>query len=151
MTAAGSVIRAADWPPTVAAGDSTTISNITSTTFITGSPVVATTFTAPTSGRVKITVGGGMQNNGATGRVTLAPNVFAGTGPGGTEVLGVASPLRTELTCPTEAASFYYASRSCTLEGLTPGATYYARVMYRVTAGTTGDISRRDIMIRPLS
>ena len=35
-------------------------------------------------------------------------------------------------------------------EGLTPGATYYAQVVYRVSGGATNDISRRRIIVFPL-
>lgn len=150
---AGAKIRAADWPATVSDTDGTSISNITDTTFVTGTPVVAVTFVAPTTGRVLITITGGMRDNTNTNRVVMAPNVFLGTDATGTEVLSTASTLATECTSPGQANAFYYVSRTSLLEGLTAGSTYYARLMYKAETATSAsaDISRREIIVRPTS
>lgn len=147
---AGALIGPGDSPPAAAAGDSTVISNMTSTTFIPGTPVVACTFTAPASGRVKITVGGAMRDDAGLNRVIMAPEVYEGTNASGTLVLGTSNTVLTEVSSPAEATGYYYTSRSSVLDGLTPGATYYARLVRRVTGGSTCDIARRDIIVRPL-
>lgn len=145
---AGAKIRAADFPASVMAQDATEILNISSTTYIAGSPVVATTFVAPTSGRVRIAVGGSAKDG--TNRVFISAQVFLGTSAAGTEIL---APSVTFGGCgfPAESASYMYANRKFPLEGLTPGSTYYARVMYTVTGGSSADISCREIVVIPTS
>lgn len=147
---AGATIKANDRPATAYSTDGTSITNIVSTTFITGTPTVATTFTAPTSGRVLLVVTMGFRDNGGTDRVIAAPNVFLGTDATGTEVLSTASTLETECTSAPEATAFYYVSRTSLLEGLTGGSTYYARLLYKVASGAgTADISRRELLVVP--
>lgn len=148
---AGSTVLAADFPPTVYLLDTTTISNITETTYTVGSPEVGVTFVAPTTGRVKITVGGGLRNNAANSdRIALAPQVFLGTSSG-TEVLAPTVFRGVSSEGIATAGDYAYRGRTTLLEGLTPGSEYYARVMYIKfgTAGSTPDISARDILVEP--
>lgn len=147
---AGATISAAIWPAAVAANDETAINNLASTSFAAGSPVVAVTFTAPSSGRVLITISGGFRDNAGTDRAILAPEVYEGTDALGTLVLGTTTTLETECTSAPEATAFYHVSRTTLLEGLTAGATHYARVMHKAgSGGGTADISRREIIVRP--
>lgn len=146
----GAKIQSGDWPATVSDADPTDILNISSTSFIEGTPVVAVTFTAPTSGKVLITVSSGASDSTVGGRVIVAPNVFLGTNSSGTEVLGTTNTLATERTTPQQATDYTYASRTSLLTGLTAGSTYYARLVYKVSGATTADISYRDIMVRPV-
>lgn len=147
---AGSIIRTNDRPTSSMWAVSTTlISDITSTTPIAGSPVVDLTFTAPTSGRVKLTVGGGMRNNPASGHsVLMAPEVWLGTDATGTLVLSANAEER-GVRSIKDATQFHYYSRRTLLEGLTAGATYYARVLHEVTGGTTCDIAVRELGVVP--
>ncbi|MEU8055720.1 hypothetical protein [Microbispora bryophytorum] len=43
-----------------------------------------------------------------------------------------------------------YVGRTTLLDGLTPGGTYYARVMHKVTGGSTNNyIVARSIIVEP--
>lgn len=147
---AGAKVKAADRPTAVTATDTTAINNITSTTYIPGSPEVGTTFVAPTSGRVVLTVGGGFRDDTAgTNRVHIAPEVYLGTGSAGSSFL--TADVTTRGVGSVGATNFHYRSRTTLLTGLTPGSTYYARIVYKVSGGTTSDIAARDITVVPTS
>lgn len=149
--AAGTTVRALDFPPTVAATDNTSLANLSSTTYAAGTPEVGVTFVAPTTGRVVTTIGAGVRNNSATSdRVFVTVQVFRGSNSSGTEVLapsvtyyGVAS------AAGATTADYQYLSRSQLLDGLTPGTTYYARVMHTVTGGSTCDLNTRTVLVQP--
>jgi hypothetical protein len=148
---AGSTIKGLDTPPTVDAFDNTSIANLTNTTYAEGTPEVGTTFIAPTTGRVSCTIGGGLRNNAATSdRVFLSPQIFLGTDDTGSEFL---APSVARYGCGSSGGSttedYQYLDRESLITGLTPGATYYARVMHVVTGGNTCDIAARSILIKP--
>lgn len=147
---AGSKVRAADTPPAVYAQDISTIADITSTTYISGTPEVGVTFIAPTTGRVKLTVGGSLRNNAANSdRVTLTPQVFV-TNTSGVEFLAP-TVFRGICTDGTQNADYCTYGRTTLLEGLTPGQQYYARVMHAKfgSGGATCDVAMRDILVDP--
>ncbi|SET43624.1 hypothetical protein [Nonomuraea wenchangensis] len=150
----GAKIKAADNPASVWAQDTTEISNISSTSWIAGSPEVGVTFVAPTSGKVLMFVGGSARANTGDDRIQMSANVFLGSNSSGTQIL---SPSVGFTGCGFSAAStsYYYQNRLFHLTGLTPGSTYYARVMYSVvntgTANNAGDISCREIGVSPIS
>lgn len=147
-TLVGAKIQAADLPAAAYAADTTSISNITSTSFIAGSPVNSTTFVAPTSGMVLLSVGLSARDNGGTNRVHLAPEVRVGSAGG---ALVLAADVTTRGTgTPGEAASFIYRSRTTLLTGLTGGTTYYVQTMYKVSGGTTADLQERDVTVCPV-
>lgn len=143
----GAPISAADFPVTKWASDATSNANITSTTFIAGTPSVETTFVAPTSGAVLVSVGLGASDNGGTNRVHIAPEVRVGS-VAGAVVLAADVTTRGAGT-PGEASANAHRSRTTLLTGLTPGTTYYARTMHKVSGGTTADIGVREIVIMP--
>lgn len=150
---AGSKIKALDTPPTVYALDGTVIANIADVTYVTGTPEVGVTFTAPTTGRVTISVGGGLRNNAANAdRIALAPQVFEDDSAG-LEVLAPTVLRGVSSEGIATAGDFAYRGRTSMLDGLTPGQEYYARVMYIKfgTAGSTPDITARDILVEPAS
>lgn len=145
--AAGTRYTALDWPPTVKAISAGTLGSISSTTYTNGSPEIGTTFVAPSSGRVRIITG--LVGNGPTSqRLFLSPQVFLGTSASGTEVMSP-SVDHAVGTITEQTASTSY-ERCTFLDGLTPGATYYARTMHRVTSGTGATASFRGIIIVPL-
>ena len=150
----GTTVKAADFPASVWSQDDTNINDITSTSFIPGSPVVAVTFTAPTSGRVLMFVGGGAMANTGDNRLFMAANVFLGTDATGTEVLS-SSVGFTGCGWSLASTDFYFQTRMFHLPNLIPGATYYARVTYSVTtSGATDgrcDITCREIGVVPVS
>jgi len=147
---AGRPVAAQDFPDAVWAQDATQINNPNNRSFTAGSPQVAVTFTAPTSGRVLLIVGGGV-GNAAGNRIYLAPEVRE-TDASGAVVL---TPSVTNRSFGSDhmAVGFHYGSRESVLEGLTPGKRYFARVMYAVPsdgAGDNADIACRDIGVVPL-
>lgn len=149
---AGRPVRALDYPPAAWAQDATQINNPTNASYITGTPEVSVTFTAPTSGRVLIVVGGGLGNGAAGDRIFLSPEVRL-TNSSGAVVL---SPSVTNRGFGSDiaAGAFHYGSRESVLDGLTPGQLYYAVVKYVVATGDAGastqDIAARDIAVVPL-
>ncbi|MFC7380897.1 hypothetical protein [Sphaerisporangium rhizosphaerae] len=144
-------VKSLDVPPTVANYDDTLITNVASTTYLPGSPEVGVTFVAPTSGRVAITVGGGMRDNSAnTVRIWMAPQVFA-ENSSGTEVLAPSVGPR-GVGSLHETKEFMYVSRTSLLSGLTPGNVYYARIVYAMSSAPASpgtDIQGREIIVGP--
>lgn len=146
--AVGTSIRAVDFPASKYASDSTSLANLSSTTFAAGSPVCSTTFTAPTSGMILLTVGAGFRDNTATNRVHVAPAVYLGTSSGGT--LFLAADVATRgVGSPAAIGDYTYRSRTTLLTGLTPGATYYVETQHKVSGGTTADLAQRDLSVVP--
>lgn len=143
----GAPIAAADCPPAVWASDATSNANISSTSFIAGTPSVETTFVAPTSGAVLLSVGLGASDNGGTNRVHIAPEVRLGSVAGA--VVLAADVTTRGAGVPGEANNNAHRSRTTLLTGLTPGATYYGRTMHKVSGGATADIGVREIVITP--
>lgn len=155
----GTRILAMDYPPAVQVFDATEIDNATITTsYAAGSPEVGVTFMAPTTGRVSLTVGGGVRNNGANNdRVFIAPQVFLGTSSAGTEILAPTAPqygISSGGGYTTD--GFQWHSRTSLIAGLVPGSTYYVRTMHTqvnnsgATSGTS-DLSGRSIVVAPAS
>lgn len=150
MPTSGSVVRGQDAPATAWAQDDLSQLNLTNTIYIPGTPEVGVTFTAPSSGRVSITVGGGARDNGGNGdRVFVAPQVFRGPTSDGTEVLVPSVVVRGYGSVP--ATEYAHGSRTSLLQNLIPGETYYARVMFATALGSgTADISCREISVIPV-
>lgn len=147
---AGAQISARQWPESVQNDDGTTISNITSTTFITGSPVVSVTFTAPHSGRVGVCIAAGLREDSAGNRVWVTYELYLGTSSSGTLVHAGVEPRGVNSTGDATASGEQTHGNMSMEENLTPGATYYAQVVYRVSGGTTNDVTRRRIIVIPL-
>lgn len=146
-TLVGAPISAADFPPAAWASDSTANSNISSTTFIAGTPTVSVTFTAPTSGAVLLSVGVAGADNGGTNRIHLAPEIRVGTVAG--SVVLAADVTTRGVGIPGEASANVHRSRTTLLTGLTAGTVYFARTMHKVSGGSTADIAVREITVMP--
>lgn len=151
MPTSGSNVRGQDAPATAWAQDDLSQLNLSNTIYIPGTPEVGVTFTAPTSGRVILTVGGGARDNGGNGdRVFIVPQVFRGPSTGGTEHLAPSVVVRGYASVP--ATEYAHGSRTTLLQNLIPGETYYARIMFATAAGSgTADISCREISVTPTS
>lgn len=147
----GGSVYGRDTPPSVSDQDWSAITNVTSTTFIVGSPEVGVNFTAPTSGRVLISVGGGIQNNAATlEQGAISYTLFEGSSDG---ALLVNADARNGVQSNGVAisGSFQYMGGFSMEDDLTPGVNYYAQVRHRCILGNgTIDISSRDIIVIPL-
>lgn len=149
--ASGDLVRTAS--PTAFVLDDTLIANLTNTSYAAGSPEVGVFFVAPPSGRVRLTIGGGFRDNGASAfdRVFLSPQLFMDSSAG-TEILAPSVTLRGYLSA-LENTEFQYGSRVSFIEDLTPGQIYYIRTMHLTSAGTdpdTADIAARDLIVIPL-
>lgn len=142
---AGSLIRAADWPPSHYQNSSLEILNISSTSYITGSTVVDFTFEAPTTGRVLLAVSLAATDS-AGNRVSLAPEVYQGADATGSKILSADVGNRGVLSAST-ATNYGWWSRVTILEGLEPRALHYARTVHRVDGGSTADITFRDLSV----
>jgi hypothetical protein len=143
----GAPIASTDFPPAVWASDATSNANITSTSFIAGTPTVETTFVAPTSGSVLLSVGFGAADNGGTNRVHIAPEVRVGSVAGA--VVLAADVTTRGAGVPGEATANAHRSRTTLLTGLTAGTTYYVRTMHKVSGGATADIGVREVVVTP--
>ncbi len=125
-----------------------------------GAPQVAVSFIAPASGAVLIVVGGGGRDNDGTSRVFLAPEVREGEGYEATETVGriVADPTDSDdfvvhgWASSGQADEYMYGSRASVLDGLTPGAPYFARAMHSVETPADGsaDLTVREVLVIPL-
>jgi hypothetical protein len=146
-TLVGAPISAEDFPASAYAADTTSIADISSTTFIAGSPQVSTTFIAPTSGAVLVSVGLSARDNGGSNAVHLAPEIRE-TNVSGSVVLS-ANVVTHGVGCPGEPTTFIYRSRTTLVTGLTPGQLYFARTMHKVSSGSSADLQVRDITICP--
>lgn len=147
----GATVRA--FPEAVYVRSTTTVADISSTSFTSGAPffpIVDTTFVASTTGRIMLSVGAGMRDNGGTNRIFVSPEVYEGVDETGTLVLDSAGQGREHALISIDSAGDYvHMSRMTFLDGLTPGATHYARLVHRVTGGSSADITVRDLVVMP--
>lgn len=144
----GAAVKATDFPQAKSASDSTTNSNISSTSYVAGTPTVETTFVAPTSGRVLLSVGAGMRDDSGTNRVHVAPQIRQDTSGG--SVVFSADVAGRGVGSSGAAAGYEYHSRTSLLTGLDPGRTYHAQVLHKVSGGSTADIAVREIVVVPV-
>ncbi|GII87691.1 hypothetical protein Ssi03_56810 [Sphaerisporangium siamense] len=133
--------------------EDTSLVQLTNTAYEPGTLEVGVYFVAPASGTVRLTIGGGVRDNGASAldRVFLAPQLFLGSSTG-TEVLAPSVSLR-GYGSVAEDTEFQYGCRVSLITGLTPGELYYIRTMHATSAGTdpdTADIAARDIIVIPM-
>jgi hypothetical protein len=145
---AGTQVRALDFPPAAWASDSTAQTNVSSGSFVPGSPEVGVTFTAPTSGRVRVDVSGGVRDDTGQWRGVIAFEVYEGNTAGAKVVS--ASSRANGMSSIAEATAYQFHSRGSLVEGLAPGAVYYARLMQAVSGGTSVDILHRSLIVYPV-
>lgn len=138
------------WPPAVMAEDGTDIDNITNTTASAGSPVVAVSFTTPSTGRVGVAIQGGIDQDSAEDRAFISFELYEGTSAAGTlkqadrGSFGISSP-------GGNASDELVQGNLVMIDNLTPNVAHYARVVHQ-TEGVTGtnDITFRRIIVFPL-
>jgi hypothetical protein len=136
--------------PTVHLDDPTNITAISSTTFEAGSPVCGVAFVAPPSGRAAVHWAARMESNTGNG-VLVSVEVRTGSTIGSGTVLSDYDPQDSHsIEIGDLANGNLQAANFRLITGLTPGASYNARTMQRVTAGDA-DIFDRYIMVRPES
>jgi hypothetical protein len=123
--------------------------NLSGSTFVAGSPQVGVGFVAPPSGVVLCSIGGGVRDNTNDDRILMAPQVFVGS-TGGAQFL---APSVTEygFVSLNVASNYHYGSRISLIHDLSPGVTYFARVVHSVSgANASADITVREIVIAPV-
>lgn len=155
--AIGTEIKAGDgittewWPESVEAQDATTISNITSTSFIPGSPEVGVQFTSAKTGRCAVCVSAGMFEQSAGDRLFVSFEVYEGTSASGTLVRSARSGngISTHGDTTAGGSGEMVKGNMTMVQGLTPGVTHYARMVYAVDGGTTNDLRQRRLTVIP--
>lgn len=143
MPNVGAFVRAVDFPAAVEVTETTTIADISSTSYSAGSVQCSTTFTANSAGKALIQLWTRMQGDG-TFRVFVGIELREGSVSGTI----VRSPSDTEAVQGITAATTSYAI-PILVSGLTAGATYFVRTMHKVAGGTTSDIFTRKILVTP--
>lgn len=147
----GSQVYGRDFPPSQYDQDWTVIANVTTTSFVAGTPVVAVAYTAPTSGKAFVSIGCGIRNNAATNeRAEVSYRVYEDSDQGllfqdtgadvGVKSCGIA-----------QSQEFRYVGHQSLVTDLTPGRQYYFQVVHRSLNGAgTADIASRSIMVIPV-
>lgn len=136
---AGTTIMALDTPPTIEASDSTNISSVSSTSYITGSPQVSAQFLAPTYGRVLAVVSAGLQSDGTASMfASFEVREYSASGA------QIVAP-DDDQAVRNQTVDIITGSNAVLVEGLTPGLLYFIRVLYRVSSGSAGFIAFRGI------
>lgn len=144
--APGDLIEALLFTPTVEASSGSSITGITNTSWTAGSPVVDTTFLVPPTGRVEVTVGGGIVSE-STHRIFLSYEIYEGTSSSGT-LVHAANRIYGIGIGDTD--TFAYASRTRTIFALTPRTTHYIRLMHEVNnSAASASIVYRDVSVKP--
>lgn len=140
---------------TAAVTEGTTISGITSTSFIAGSPVCGATFIAPPSGGVYVTVSGRISMTTNQNEMLLGWELLAGAVIGsGTQIFAPSSvrAIVAGRAVNASASAIGSSSRRYRVQAgtLTPGSTYNVRTMHLVTPAGTGIVEYRDLLIEPV-
>jgi hypothetical protein len=147
----GGSVYGLDFPPSQYDQDWTAITNVTSTTYIAGTPEVAVSVTAPSSGRVAVSVGCGVRDDTAGGdRASVSYRIFQDSVNGALfEDTDVDRGIQ---SCGiTQAQQFQYHGNVDIVEGLTPGKSYYFQVTHLAFLGAgTIDIASRNILVFPI-
>jgi hypothetical protein len=109
-------------------------------------------FVAPPSGRAIIHWSGALRNlsDSESPVAYLSPEVRAGATPGSGTVVLPPADVRTVRCNFAGAIQTVRAGASHMLSGLTPGATYNARILHRVTS-STGEFFFRSLIVAPTS
>lgn len=146
---AGSVVKALDFPPSQYDLEDTLQSNINVSGYTAPTNACSVTFTAPTSGRVKLVVGAGARDDTNNIQVFVTAEIRE-TNVSGSIVLG-ASAYRNGYISEPEASDYLYHSRITLVEGLTPGQVYFARIMISDdSASNTADLRLKNLAVIPV-
>lgn len=150
MPAAGQKIRALDFTPAVGATDSTAHLNLTTTPAV-GSPAVGVVFTAPTSGKIALTIGASFADSSGNNNCGILDfQLYLGTDATGTLVLSSSIINRLILQPGDTTDQSQEASRTSFVSGLTAGSSYYVRTLHSSFSGATIDIYARTVFVQPL-
>lgn len=133
----------------------TTISGITSTTFIPGSPVCGTSFVAPPSGGVWINLSGRITATTNTNEFNLSFEVRSGSSVGAGTIVISASSVRTisaGRAVNASAVAIGAGTRRYRIPPgtLTPGASYNVQTMHACAPAGTGTVEYREVTVEPV-
>lgn len=145
---AGEEISIAAWPESVSVTEETNFLEISSTTFIPGSPACEALFLSPSSGRVGVVVSGSLQEQANNTRVFLSFEVYEGTSASGTLVWDAEATYGVSTSGFTGGAMTL--GNFTIVRPLTPGVAHYVRTMHMVEAGATSDLFSRRLVVIPL-
>lgn len=147
--AAGGEIDANWWPESVRFVENTDQNNVTSTTFIAGSPECSGTFIAPLSGRVGVIVAAELRQQEASQRIFLSFEIRLGSSAGAVHT-GAVVHRGVSTTGDATPSNYLSHGNMSMVDGLTPKATYFIRTMQLVSGGTTNDIGHRRVCVIPM-
>lgn len=146
----GDEISADYWPPAVQAESFVANDNVTSTTPIAGTPAVNVTFVAPITGKVAVCVAGGIDGDSANDRGFVTYEMYLGTSAAGTLVQAARAPFGVSNYGGNNSDTMQHGNMTAQV-GLTPGATYFARIVHFVEGvDGTVDIDMRRIIVFPI-
>lgn len=148
MPRAGQRVRAVDFTDAQVSVQ-TTSGTTTSTSYtatLTGGTACSCVFLAPSSGRVEIANVAQMSNSGST-FVYCAFEVRTGSSVGSGTVVFAASDDEALIVAGSNAFRF---GLQRVLSGLTPGASYNVRQVFKVQSPGTGTYSRKVLAVKPL-
>lgn len=148
---AGSNVYGVDFPSSQYDYDWTPITNVTSTTYITGAVEVAVTVTAPTSGKLFVCMGCGIRNNAATAeRAIVSYRIFEDSPDGALISAGIDD--RGVKSCGiAQSQEYQYHGNMDLVTGLEPGKSYYFQMVHLSLLGAgTVDIASRNILVIPV-
>jgi len=144
---AGTLVKALDFPPSQYDAEDTLQTGVSSTSYTAPTNACSVTFTAPTSGRVKLIVGGGFRDTSGDDQGFITAEIRENN-VSGAIVLG-ASAYRNGYISEPEASDYLYHSRITLVEGLTPGQTYFARILIKVDGGAA-DLRSKNLAVIPV-
>lgn len=147
---AGDLIEAAWWPESVTVTENTDQLDVSSTSFIAGTPECSTTFVAPMSGRVGVAVAAEMRNDSTGGSRMIVTYEIRLTNVSGAVHTAALLQRGTTTTGDTTASQYMVHGNMTMVEDLTAGATYFIRTMHRVDSGAVNDIGHRRLVVIPM-
>lgn len=134
--------------------DGTSITGISSTSFIPGSPVVKVTFVAPPSGAVVITVTGRIAQTSNGNEAQLGWILRAGAVVGSGTIIADVSVDRcvgTGQAVNVSGPAGVTASNRWMKTSLTPGTTYHAYTVHRTTTAGNAAVYYRHLLVEPVA
>lgn len=148
---AGTNVYGLDFPPSQYDQDWTPINDITATTYTVGTPEVAVTVTAPTSGRLFVCIGCGTRNNAATAESAYVSFQVFEDSPSGALYQAANDDYGVRSTGIAQSQEFMYQGNMALITDLTPGRSYYFQVVHKSALGAgTADIASRSILVIPV-
>lgn len=139
------------WPAAVEAEQATDNLNIASVTYIVPPTAACSlTFTASRTGRAGVCVAGNWVQSSTLNRLFLSYEVYLGTSAAGTLIRSARDLFGVSDHGSTLTSTEIGWGNMSMIEGLTEGATYFARVMTRVDGGATNDITHQRLIVFPL-